>query len=134
MMYLLPGFIHTEYPAEENYFNCRENNEAKQLLPVVLGSTTIYRSIDHFFVPPVAAFIYSDQGRFESAAETLGAALGLYLEGTGWLKKWVAFHRLQEDIRAQLGDAVYDRAFARDADLNIETLVSELMNEFGTDE
>jgi predicted ATPase/DNA-binding CsgD family transcriptional regulator len=83
-------------------------------------------------VLPVAAIIEAHTGAKEHAVELLG--LAFTHPSSPWMEKWPLLTRLRADLRADLGDDAYHAAWERGRQLDLETVVQELLADYERDE
>ena len=79
---------------------------------------------------PVAALILAHEGRAEDAIELLGLAFAHERSPVGWYENWPLLTQLRDDLRAELGEAAYEAAFARGAGLDLDAVYDGLRAEF----
>ena len=80
---------------------------------------------------PVAALLIAHDGQLQYAAEILGLAFTHERSATGWLEKWALISQLRENLRQELGQDAYDAAFERGSQLDLDNVISDLIEEFG---
>jgi predicted ATPase/DNA-binding CsgD family transcriptional regulator len=99
-------------------------------LSVAIRLKMIYRIIG---VLPAAAIIEAHEGDQAHAVGLLGLAFS-YPQGlVGWMEKWPLLTRLRADLKADLGEEAYNAAWERGKQLDLETVVKELLEEFAED-
>ncbi len=75
----------------------------------------------------VEAVARAHEGRHESAVELLAAAFSLSTMGSGWLARWRLLTRVQDDLRTRIGDQAFEAAWARGAEIDLQTLMNMLL-------
>lgn len=79
------------------------------------------------------AFVLDHQNRDEKVVELLGLAFHHPVSVLGKIVKPPYFTNLCEQLRSKLGEETYNTAYQRGKSLNLETVVQELLAEFGED-
>jgi serine/threonine protein kinase/predicted ATPase len=92
--------------------------------------THISESIDILLI---SAFLIDHNHEYTRVVECLGLAFNIKPEITGWMDKWDLLTQLQADLRTQLGDEAYNTAWERGKSLDLETVIQDLIAEFGED-
>lgn len=77
----------------------------------------------------VEAILRAHEGVPESAAELLGLVFQQPLYATGWLHQWALMARLQESLKARLGESRFHNAWERGGNHDLETIVHHLLEE-----
>jgi predicted ATPase/DNA-binding CsgD family transcriptional regulator len=77
----------------------------------------------------VEATIRAHEGAPESAVELLGLAFQQPLYVSGWLHQWALMARLQESLKAQLGESRFHAAWERGKHHDLETIIHRLLAE-----
>ncbi|MEQ9027146.1 MAG: LuxR C-terminal-related transcriptional regulator, partial [Aggregatilineales bacterium] len=73
------------------------------------------------------------EGKFEEASELLGLAFNQPAETSGWLHRWQLISRLQDSLKLQLGDTVFNQAWERGAEFDVATIVRAILGETDSD-
>ncbi len=76
---------------------------------------------------PVAAIILAHEGQKERAVELIALAVTHPLSPPGWMEQWSLLTALRSDLAAELGAETYEAAWERGKQLNLETVVAELL-------
>ena len=83
---------------------------------------------------PSVAIILAHEGEHAQAVSVLSLASQHPRSEPGWLKKWPQLTQLRDQLKAELGAEAYNIAWERGKSLDLETVVQDLLAEFGTDE
>jgi tetratricopeptide (TPR) repeat protein len=78
------------------------------------------------------ALILGSTGRHERCTELLGFCEDNSM--AGWKDEWSVTHDIVRQAKSTLGEELYQAAFERGKSLNLETIVQELLDEFGEDD
>jgi tetratricopeptide (TPR) repeat protein len=81
----------------------------------------------------VAGILLAHEGEVERAVEMLGLAFTHPASATGWMEKWPLLTRLRVDLEAELGAEVYQSAWERGAERDLDEVVAELLAAYKTD-
>jgi DNA-binding CsgD family transcriptional regulator/tetratricopeptide (TPR) repeat protein len=109
--------------------------DAKWQLAVYLSESKAKQ--DLIFITQVltiAAIICTNQDEVERAIELSGLLFAQPIELVGWVKRWGLVTRLLERLRADLGEKAFADAWERGKRLDLETVVAEIMTEFGVEQ
>ena len=90
----------------------------------------LYRVPETIMCLPIAAFILSDQGQPEWAVELINRALSEHRLKSGWMHEWSRLDQLRADLQRELGATAYQTAWERGKQLDMETVVDELLEVF----
>jgi predicted ATPase/DNA-binding CsgD family transcriptional regulator len=82
----------------------------------------------------LAALLLAHDNDKTSAVEILGLAFTHLGPLNTWLEKWQLLTQLRADLEAELGSEVYQAAWERGKQLDLETVVQELLTEFSNDD
>ncbi len=105
--------------------------QAQQQLSVILGRTKgILNAFNTTQVLTIAAIIRGNQNEPERAVELFSRILAQPIEMIGWIKRWALVTRLLAHLQADLGDKTYAEAWERGKNLDLKTVIEEILTEY----
>ena len=82
---------------------------------------------------PIAAAIVAQEGKKERAVELLALGFDQSKSAMGWMEKLPFFTQFRQDLETDLGEEAYNTAWERGKQLDLETVVQKLLDEFAND-
>ncbi len=98
---------------------------------VILGGAT--GNLNTFVttqVLTIASIIRGNQNEPERAVEIFSRILAQPIEMIGWIKRWALVTRLLARLQADLGDKTYAEAWERGKNLDLKTVIVEILTEY----
>jgi hypothetical protein len=107
-----------------------EYQAAKRCIHTALKRTITLRSPAFITLClPVAAIVLAHEVETERSIELIALAFTHPASTPTWMERWPLLTRLRADLKAELGPEVYQSIWARGRRLDLETVVTELLDE-----
>lgn len=82
----------------------------------------------------ISACIQAREGKLEQAAELMAFVSESPNSPKGWMQRWHEIAEVRSGLEAELGSDLYVAAWERGKSLDLETIVEELLVEYGADD
>jgi serine/threonine protein kinase/predicted ATPase len=89
------------------------------------------REILYILIP--SAYLLNHIDQHIRSVELLTLTFNHPASYTGWMKKWHLLTQFQADLKAELGEEAYNAAWEHGKSLDLETVIQDLIAEFGED-
>ena len=102
--------------------------DARQSIMRVLSEGLIYVGTRPMIdLLPHVSFLMAHDNDYEGAVELLGLTDNHPSGATDWMEKWNTLTQLRADLKTELGEKVYQQAWERGAQLDLDATVTRLL-------
>jgi hypothetical protein len=80
---------------------------------------------------PLVAIVRAHNVEVEQAIEYMALAFNHTASSPDWLEQWSLLTDLRDDLKTEIGESAFEEAWKRGKNLNLQTVVKNILTEFG---